>query len=301
MGLNSQQSGILYIGEPTRAELRSLRKYVPLDYFIDVAGTSGQVQTLLARKSPALVVFGDALQPESRTEMLQCVLEARQTVPCVFLTDTGDLAQVASILANGRRAEREATELRSLLNDETWASVLHEVVAAVDARDPQNVHHSRRVSETSEQLGRVLGLSDGELELLKLAALLHDIGKMRVPEEILSKPGKLDRAEWEIMQQHPIHGAEIVSRVDRMAAVAKIIRHHHERVDGQGYPDRLRGDEIPLLSRLLSVVDAYQAMTSDRSYRTAMPPSEARALIEASLGTQFDPEIGGAFLGLVPA
>ena len=301
MGSKSHQSGILYIGEPSRTDVRSLRKYVPLEYFIDVAGTMGQIEAFLARKQPALVVFGETLQPESRTQLLQSVLEARQTVPCVFLKDAGDLAEVASILAHGRRVNREETEIQSLLNDEVWASALHEVVAAVDARDPQNIDHSRRVSETSEQLGRALGLSDGELELLKLAALLHDIGKMRIPEEILSKPGKLDRAEWEIMQLHPIHGAEIVSRVDRMAAVAKIIRHHHERVDGEGYPDRLRGDEIPLLARLLSVVDAYQAMTSDRAYRSAMPAAKARALIEASLGTQFDPEIGGAFLGLVPA
>lgn len=185
---------------------------------------------------------------------------------------------------------------RGLKTEAVLTSTLGAVIAAVDARDLSNATHSERVTALALRLGRSLGLGPGELEALELAAMLHDVGKISVPEAILNKPGRLDAGEWECMRRHPVCSEEIVRRVHPLGEVARVVRHHHERVDGAGYPDRLRGSEIPFLSRLIAVVDAYDAMTADRCYRPALPPAEARRRLHAGLGTQFDTRLGEAFL-----
>ncbi|MEA2340519.1 MAG: hypothetical protein QOG11_596, partial [Solirubrobacteraceae bacterium] len=124
---------------------------------------------------------------------------------------------------------------------------------------------------------------------LRLAAMLHDVGKVRVPEAILRKPDPLTAAEWEEIARHPVVGAEIVARVEGLDEIGPWIRHSHERIDGDGYPDGLRGEDIPAASRILLVADAYDAMTSDRSYRRALPAEAAMAELERHTGTQFDP------------
>ena len=127
-------------------------------------------------------------------------------------------------------------------------------------------------------------------------ALLHDIGKIGIPNEVLHEPGKLNDAQWEIMKQHPVIGERIVARIPGLESVAQAIRHEHERWDGKGYPDGLKGDSIPLASRIVLVCDAFHAMTSDRPYREAMPVEDARAELVRHAGTQFDPVIVGALL-----
>ncbi len=152
--------------------------------------------------------------------------------------------------------------------------------------------HTRGVVELAVEVGEQLGLGPSELRDLEFGSLLHDIGKLRVSNEIINKPGKLSRAEWEIIRRHPIDGQEMLARVGgAMATVGDIVRAHHERVDGDGYPDGLRGDEIPLASRIICVCDAYSAMTTTRSYRRAMTRDAAIRELRLNAGRQFDADV----------
>jgi HD-GYP domain-containing protein (c-di-GMP phosphodiesterase class II) len=143
-----------------------------------------------------------------------------------------------------------------------------------------------------------MGFSDDMLQTVQLAGILHDVGKIGVPDHILRKPGHLTEEEFEVMRQHPVFGALIVGAMPGMEEVVHGVRHHHERWDGRGYPDRLAGDAIPLIGRLMAVGDAYSAMTTSRPYRKGLTERQALKEINAGLGTQFDPEIGALFMRL---
>src|SRR5690348_10581887 len=148
--------------------------------------------------------------------------------------------------------------------------------------------HSRSVAEISVRVGRELGLGKQELALLELAAAVHDLGKLAVPAEIIAKAGALDESEWTAMHKHPAAGADLLGPCDAPAEVLEIVRSHHERWDGAGYPDGLRGPEIPLGARILAVADAYCAMIEARPYRASRRPAAARAELLAQAGRQFD-------------
>ncbi len=171
---------------------------------------------------------------------------------------------------------------------------------AVDAKDEVTHDHVFRVRVYATGLAKLFGLSDLEIEALKAGALLHDIGKIAVPDYILNKPGKLTPAEFEEMKMHTIIGAEILSRVNFPYPVVPIVRHHHERWDGRGYPDGLRGEEIPITARIISVVDCFDAVREDRQYRKAMTREEAIALLQANSGTMYDPDVVAAFIEHLP-
>ena len=162
---------------------------------------------------------------------------------------------------------------------------------AIGARDQEMCRHLERVQVYAVQMGIALNLSDSEIEGLKAAALLHDIGKLGVPENIISKPGRLTPEEFEKMKVHPLVGAEILSRVDFPYPVVPYVRHHHERWDGSGYPDGLKGEEIPIGARILTVVDCLDALASDRQYRRALPIDAAVDQVAAEGGRQFDPRL----------
>jgi diguanylate cyclase (GGDEF)-like protein/putative nucleotidyltransferase with HDIG domain len=162
---------------------------------------------------------------------------------------------------------------------------------AIEAKDNTTHSHLRRVGLYAAEIGKEFGLSDSEMRALRAAALLHDIGKLAVPEHIISKPGKLTPAEFEKMKIHPVIGAEILRQVDFPYPVVPIVRSHHEKWDGSGYPDGLRGEEIPVGARILSVVDCLDALASDRQYRRAMPLDEAIAKVTSEAGKSFDPRI----------
>src|ERR1700722_3637813 len=162
---------------------------------------------------------------------------------------------------------------------------------AIDAKDHTTHDHLQRVQLYAVEIGKDLGLSELELEALTAAAVLHDIGKLAVPESIISKPGKLTRSEFEKMKIHPVVGAEILERVEFPYPVVPIVRSHHEKWDGSGYPYGLRGEEIPIGARILSVVDCLDALASDRQYRRALPLDEAMAKVAAEAGTAFDPKV----------
>ena len=145
-------------------------------------------------------------------------------------------------------------------------------------------------------VGERLRLSLPDLLELKLGALLHDLGKVRVPDRVLSKPGPLDPAERELVNRHPVWGAELLEQDSGLKPVATIVRFHHERWDGTGYPDGLGRDRIPVASRIVAVCDAYQAMTSARTYRAALPPAAAAYELRTGAGTQFDPALVDCFV-----
>ena len=170
---------------------------------------------------------------------------------------------------------------------------------ALEAKDPYTRGHSERVGAWSQRLAARLALPADEVERVGQAGLLHDIGKIGVPESVLRKPGALDAEEWIAMRRHPLVGAQIVGPFETLAGVDLLIRHHHERLDGRGYPDGLRGDDIPLGCRIIAVADVWDALTSDRPYRTAWPPDRAMACLRAQAGTELDARAVATFAELL--
>jgi putative nucleotidyltransferase with HDIG domain len=174
----------------------------------------------------------------------------------------------------------------------SFASAL---VATLDARDQYTAGHSAAVAIYAKDIAARLGLSDEDQQLAHLAGLVHDIGKVGLPAGLLEKRGPLTLQERRQMEEHPAVGERILANVENYAHIARVVRHHHERVDGNGYPDGLHGDEIPLISRILAVADAYDAMTSDRPYRDAMPSQVARIRLAQAVESQFDTSVVAAF------
>jgi diguanylate cyclase (GGDEF)-like protein/putative nucleotidyltransferase with HDIG domain len=174
------------------------------------------------------------------------------------------------------------------------------LASAIDAKDQTTHGHVRRVQIYAEGLARLFNLSNPEIEALRAGALLHDIGKLAVPDHILNKPGKLTAAEFDKMKIHTIVGAQILERVGFPYPVVPIVRHHHERWDGSGYPDSLSGEEIPMTARILSVVDCFDALHEDRQYRRALNRDEAIDHLERLSGTQFDPQVVREFVAHLP-
>lgn len=176
-------------------------------------------------------------------------------------------------------------------NEFATVAAVEALAILVDSRDAGTNEHSCRVAELAEALALSLGCSRERARDIYLAGKLHDIGKVAVPDSILRKRGKLTESEWETMRRHPSIGANVVSHVGSLARLAPIIRSHHERYDGAGYPQGLRGNEIPLEARIVAVVDAFDAMISDRPYRLRMSVEGARQKLRECAGTQFDPEV----------
>ena len=196
-------------------------------------------------------------------------------------------------LAGMASAALEEAERLSRLEEIVDAGVAA-LVRAVDMRDNCTARHSESVGEFAHRVGERLGMAGPELWLLDLGARLHDVGKIGVPDAILNKPGPLDAGEWETMRRHAELGAEMVAKVPGLEPVAPVVRSHHERWDGLGYPDGLDQEEIPLASRVIAACDAFHAMVSDRPYRAALDVDAAFAELTAGSGTQFDPNVVGA-------
>jgi putative nucleotidyltransferase with HDIG domain len=171
--------------------------------------------------------------------------------------------------------------------------------ATVDAKDPYTAGHSQRVQRIALALGEELGLDPARLDAVRFAGLFHDIGKIGVPDAILTKPARLSEEEFDVVKRHPEDGARIVGRLHRLHPSVPAILHHHERWDGAGYPHRLAGDQIPLEAAIVGLADAFDAMTTDRPYSDARELDDATEEIVRNRGTQFAPEAVDAFLRLV--
>jgi response regulator RpfG family c-di-GMP phosphodiesterase len=191
---------------------------------------------------------------------------------------------------------RESRRVRT-----TFLSAVDSLVRTLEERDPCTAGHSRRVRRHALGLAGALGLGGRERKRLLLAAKLHDIGKIGIPEAILNKPGALTGDEQRVVREHPVIGERILRPVVRSRAVLAAVRGHHERLDGTGYPDGLKGAQIPLLARVLAVADCFDALTSARAYRPALPVREALDVLRAGAGKQFDPEFVRALAEIAPA
>lgn len=182
---------------------------------------------------------------------------------------------------------------------ENMLSTLNSMAKILDARDPHTSQHSTRVTNLSVAMANILKLSDDEKDVLYIAASLHDIGKVGIPDSILLKPGTLTDEEFMIIKRHPDIGADILKPIPPMSRETEVIRYHHERYDGKGYPSGIGGEEIPLLSRIITLADSYDAMTSDRPYRNGLFMDKAIEEIVRCMGSQFDPELAKLFISKV--
>jgi HD-GYP domain-containing protein (c-di-GMP phosphodiesterase class II) len=286
-----------------QGEIRDLR--VPLG-----EGIVGSV----ARSGEAELVNDVAADPRWRGDH-QDVFKTRAilAVPLVAHGAVIGVLQLLNPVGRDRFAEDDLRRMRlfaailahPLQNARLYAArrrqFLETVIAwaeAIERKDPYTGGHVRRVMSYSVLLGQELGLPREELEELWLSATLHDVGKIFVKDEILGKPAALDPAEREIMNRHPVDGAEILASISDLRRVLPGVRNHHERLDGRGYPDGLVGDEIPLMARIIAVADTYDAMTTSRPYRPGLPPERAAAEIRAGAGSQFCPTVVAAFARL---
>jgi HD-GYP domain-containing protein (c-di-GMP phosphodiesterase class II) len=215
-------------------------------------------------------------------------------------TDRGWVVRAGALMLVGwvcgsltRSLLRKVDDLEILNRDTIFA-----FVRAIDARDPSTARHSEKVAAYAVELAQALGLSPAACERIRLAGLLHDVGKLALERSVLQKAGPLSDDEWRQVRQHPELSAHIIGGVANFAAFLPAARHHHERYDGRGYPDGLAGAEVPLDARVLAVADAYDAMTSHRSYRAALPHAEAIRHLKAGAGSQFDPVCVEAFATL---
>jgi putative nucleotidyltransferase with HDIG domain len=243
-----------------------------------VPARPGELRELVARAATALCERGERFSI---------------TTSCgaVLIPHEASTPEYALQLADERMYARKQS--RSSPTGKQTRDVL---VRIMHAKQPNLPQHSTGVSQLAVAVGRRLGLNAEELDELARAAELHDIGKVGIPDAILDKPEPLDDEEWEFIRQHPVVGERILSAAPALRPVAKIVRAHHERWDGRGYPDQLMGKEIPLAARIVAVCDAYHAITTDRCYRPARTAETARAELLNEAGRQFDPLVVDAFL-----
>jgi HD-GYP domain-containing protein (c-di-GMP phosphodiesterase class II) len=190
-------------------------------------------------------------------------------------------------------------ELAMLQAQQGSPAAVQALAAAIEERDNYTNEHSEEVVHLARGVAMILGLATDQVERIAHAALLHDVGKLAVPDEILHKGGVLTTEEWAVMAEHPVAGERILLRIPDLVAIAPVVRHEHEHWDGTGYPDRLRERRIPIGSRIILACDAYHAMLTDRPYRAAMTPAEAMNELRRGAGRQFDPEVVDALLDLL--
>ncbi len=241
-------------------------------------------------------------------------MEAIRLGACNFLQKNPfDLADIANAVDKALQVreiyklrhnyrEQLETELREKTRElrRTHEGTVIGFAAMIEGKDTSTLRHLFRVREFCRMLAKELNLPDKRMRELELGALLHDIGKYAVPDAILMKPGKLNDVEWVEMRRHPAYGKDFVERIPFLAGATDVIYCHHERVDGAGYPNQLAGDDIPLTARIFSVVDAYDAIVSERCYKPAQPASVAIAELKRCAGTQFDADVVDAFLQVIP-
>ena len=177
-----------------------------------------------------------------------------------------------------------------------YHEVIECITCALDAKDPYTAGHSKRVSDMATKVCELIGLKKEDIQKIHIAAHLHDIGKIGVPDAVLNKEGKLTDEEWKYIRKHPQIGADILSKSHRLSELKNMVLCHHERYDGKGYPRRIAGEDIPLTARILCVADSFDAMTSIRCYKKAFPVKVAREKLIQDAGKQFDPELVRKFV-----
>jgi len=311
----------LLVVDDMEAMRLALKECLCLQGYDVVSASSGEEALELLRSQHFDLLLTDQAMPGlSGIELAELTARIRPDVPIVLLTGHTDVELAKASLRRGasdfvtkpvsirelpivieRNLTRRRLEVARLKERE--AQVLFEALkalaSAVDAKDPYTARHSMRVSRLSLVLADAQGLTSEEKYILELSAWMHDVGKIGVPDHILTKPSRLTPQEFEIMKIHAVKGGEIVGQIEELVRVADVIRHHHERMDGAGYPDGLRGEAIPLSSRIIFIADSFEAMTSDRSYRRGPGRDHACAELRNQAGTQFDPELVRVFISKI--
>ena len=257
----------------------------------DVPGTGSRFVRPGSGGEPAAPPVSLALVQVSKSRATWLIAVRRRADRPFAAADLRVMALGNVILANHRRQARLYARLK-----DTLFEMIHCLTAAIDAKDPYTCGHSERVARMSVRLARALELSEDAVSDLYLAGLLHDVGKIGIRDSVLQKPGKLTDEELEHIKLHPVIGDRIVSKVSQLTRARPGVRHHHERFDGQGYPDRLAGVEIPLQARIVAVADSCDAMLSPRSYRPAMPVEQMEAILRQGAGSQWDAQVVERFL-----
>lgn len=279
-------------------------------YGCTTAPDADGAMTLLKKSKVDVVVSSIELVGMNGLQLSRAVSRIYPHVPIVIMSQQPDGSQVAQALSNGaadmasesstaedihavieRNLERKSAAARRIVSDraEILFKAIRSLTAAIDAKSHYAARHSSRVTQLSLMVGARLGLSQQEMMTLELAAQLHDVGKIGTPDSVLQKPDTLTDDEWVDVLKHPALGGAFLACVPELCEIASVVRHHHEHFDGTGYPDGLQGDAIPLFSRIITVADAYDAMTSERPYRPAMAHDAAAEELERHGGTQFDP------------
>ncbi len=277
---------------------------------IDAAARNATRDALVA---VATIAFGSFILAAIGSFILARLLSEpinRVSSEIATMTSAHDFGRTLELTGSSRELDALTTAFNDLMRGlsaaeaetrSAYLGAIRALAAALDARDPYTAGHSERVSTLSVMMGRMMGLDSKELEVLRLGALLHDIGKIGVTDDILRKKGPLTAEEFEQIKRHPALGARILRQVPFLAPHLPIVELHHERPDGHGYPFGLRGEDIPLDARIVHVADAFDAMTSARAYRAARPASVAFAELERYSGTQFDPACVEALLAAMPS
>ncbi len=281
------------------------------------AHSATEARQILMSQTLSAVITDYRMPGESGRALLGFIRRSFPEVPTIVLTGVDDSELARDLIREGAddflakpfrrgelirvlgqvlaRRERDAAWAQGW-QDGVLSETINALAAAVEAKDPYTANHSARVACFARELGGDAGLTAAELTILDHAARVHDLGKIGVPEATLNKKGALTHEDWEAIKRHPTLSAEIVGRVGLLHQVARVVRHHHERMDGHGYPVGLQGEAIPLMSRILAIADAYDALTSDRAYRRSFDARSALAILESDAGKQFDPTLVQQFV-----
>ncbi len=327
MGTQKAPTSILVVDDE-EGPRESLRMMLKGDHEVLCAKDGEECLIMVGREKPALILLDVRLPGLDGIEVLQRLKQNHPEIPVIVVSAVGTHKTVIDALKLGAvdfiakpfdAIQIRDTIRRALLHAEcdrflgpntkknplptveevleaTYLNVIKTLCKILVKKDPYTRQHSQQVTRYALLLGRALGFSEDELLVLEQVALLHDIGKIGIPDHILKKEGPLTESEWEVMRQHPSIGQEILEHIHVLHLEQNMVRHHHERYDGNGYPSGLKGDEIPIYSRILSIADSFHAMISDRPYRKALPISEAVSELKKNSGTQFDPKLVDLFI-----
>jgi putative nucleotidyltransferase with HDIG domain len=327
----------LLLADDNRDMLQFLSQLLARDYRVVTASDGDAAFRTAMQEKPSIVVSDVMMPRRSGYELVKDLRAEERTrhIPIILVTAKAELTQKIQGLEEGaddyltkpfsflelkariksllttRSLERQLAERNEYLSKvnfdlvlskkEVFLQTIEALAFALEAKDPYTHGHSRRVSILGANLARDLKMSEAEVERVRIAAVLHDIGKLGVPESVLRKPAKLSPEEWKVIEMHPTIGAKILEGVKDLREVTTCIRHHHERWDGSGYPHQLLATAIPYESRIVSVVDTYDAMTSSRPYRAGLPHQRAIDEVRTYSGKQFDPDVVRSFLRLYEA
>jgi diguanylate cyclase (GGDEF)-like protein len=340
LGHSAREKAVLHIAQLLTKQARAtdvLARFGETEFTLTLGGCDLQTSLFVAEKFQRLisdqphenlgtvtVSIGAATYPMHTVEKDELIFLARQAA---CLARFGGRSQISSIGSDAMKtmalkafnamlspeqfqtgpqaASEVAANLEALAGDPIFSPAVQQIVeslaSAIDVKDRYTKSHSQESSIYAEALGRACDLPEKELELVKMAAKLHDLGKIGVPEQILRKPGPLNDEEWQIMREHPTLGAKILQPIDSLAELVPIVQCHHERWNGSGYPAGLKGTQIPLGARLIAVIDSFHAIISERPYKKALPVSYALAQLRSKAGTDFDPDLIKIFCSIVDA